>query len=274
MAEDLNERWLPVEGFPDYMVSDKGRVKSYRNPQNPKMLKQATNHNGYKCVILMSGNGYGAPGAQRKSKQVHRLVAQAFIPNPENKPQVDHIIPISVGGTSEASNLRWVTAKENYYNVITQKNMEDARPEAVKKTMHQVYVYDEDLNLIATYPSTAEAARLTKKNQGNIASCCTGALPRYNGYIWSYVKLNNIEERKKLEEEKRYQFIKNRKSTYRAVSRYQKAQYAAGRGWYHRHTEECRKKYLEYYYAHREEILAKSKAKRDEEKRRREERGN
>ena len=151
--------------------------------------------------------------------------------------------------------------------------MEDARPEAVKKIMHQVFVYDNDLNLIATYPSTAEAARLTKKNQGNIASCCTGALPRYNGYIWSYVELHDIKEREKLEEEKRYQFLKNRKSTYKAVSRYQKAQYAAGKGWYHRHTEECRKKYLEYYYAHREEILAKSKAKRDEEKRRREERG-
>jgi hypothetical protein len=162
-----------------------------------------------------------------------------------------------------------VTAKENYYNVITQKNMEDARPEAIKKTMHQVFVYDEGLNLIASYPITAEAARLTKKNQGNIASCCTGALPRYDGKIWSYVKLNNIEERKKLEEEKKYQFIKNRKSTYRAVSRYQKAQYAAGKGWYHRHTEECKKKYLEYYYAHREEILRKSKEKRNEEKRRR-----
>lgn len=272
MAEETNERWLPVEGFPNYLVSDKGRVKSLRNPLNPKMLKQATNHNGYKCVILMTGNGYGAPGAKRKSKQVHRLVAQAFIDNPEGKPYVDHIIPISVGGTSEVSNLRWVTAKENYYNEITQKNMEDARPEAVKKTMHQVYVYDEDLNLIATYPSTAEAARLTKKNQGNIASCCTGALPRYDGKIWSYVELHDIKERDKLEEEKKYQFIKNRKSTYKAVYRYQKAQYAAGKGWYHRHTEECRKKYLEYYYAHREEILAKSKAKRDEAKRRREER--
>lgn len=262
MELKTNEQWRPIEGFPCYLVSDQGRIKSIRNPKNPKILKPGHNWQGYESVTLMSGNEHAAAGTKRCCRRVHRLVAEAFVPNPEKKPYIDHIIPISVGGTSEASNLRWVTAKENYYNEITQKNMEAAKPARVAKTCHQVYVYDEQLNLVHTFPSTAEAARILKKNQGNIASCCTGALPRYLGWIWSYEKLTDISQRKELEEKMRYQFEKNRKSTYKASSRYFKAKYAAGEGWYHKHREEGKAKFKAYYYAHREEILAKAKAKR------------
>lgn len=264
MAEDLNERWLPVQGYPCYMVSDQGRVKSYRNPKNPKILKAAVNHGGYEFVALTTGDKYGAKGSKKRCLMVHKLVAQAFIDNPENKEYVDHINTIRAD--SRVCNLRWVTAKENSNNPLTLQHLAKSRAAAIEKTMHKVWVYDENLNLIATYPSTAEAARLLKKNQGNIASCCTGALPRYNGYIWSYVELTDISEREKLEKEMEYQFKKNRKSTLKAVSKYQKAQYAAGKGWYHKHVEESRRKSKEYYYKHKEEILRKAKEKRDAKK--------
>jgi hypothetical protein len=273
MAENTIERWLPVQGYPCYMVSDQGRVKSYRSADNPKILKPAANTSGYESVTLTSGDRYGAPGSKKRTIVIHKLVAQAFVPNPdpEKKKFVDHINTIRTD--SRACNLRWVTALENYHNPLTLQHMADARPAAIEKTKHKVYVYDENLNLIATYPSTAEAARLLKKNQGNIASCCTGALPRYGGYIWSYTELHDISEREELEKEKEYQFKKNRKSTLKAVSKYQKAQYAAGKGWHHKHLEESRAKSRKYYHEHREEMLRKAKAKRDEEKRRREESG-
>lgn len=53
---------------------------------------------------------------------VHRLVGFAFIPNPENKPEIDHVIPVSNGGTNEATNLRWVYKIENRNNEQTIKN--------------------------------------------------------------------------------------------------------------------------------------------------------
>ena len=260
MELKTNEQWRPIEGFPCYLVSDQGRIKSIRNPKNPKILKPGHNWQGYESVTLMSGNEHAAAGTTRCCRRVHKLVAEAFIPNPEKKPYIDHINTIT--NDNRAENLRWVTGYENYHNPLTMEHMEAAKPARVEKTKHKVYVYDEQLNLVYTFPSTADAARILQRNQGNIASCCTGALPRYLGWIWSYEELTDISQRKELEEKMRYQFEKNRKSTYKASSRYFKAKYAAGEGWYHKHREEGKAAFRKYYYEHREEILAKQKAKR------------
>ena len=119
MAENTIERWLPVQGYPCYMVSDQGRVKSYRSADNPKILKPAPNSSGYESVTLTSGDRYGAPGSKKRTIVIHKLVAQAFVPNPdpERKKFVDHINTIRTD--SRACNLRWVTALENYHNPLT-----------------------------------------------------------------------------------------------------------------------------------------------------------
>ena len=100
------EEYKLIKNFESYSISNLGNVK---NNVTNKILKQYTNH-GYKHIHL---NG--------KYKKVHRLVAEAFIPNPENKPCVDH--KNNIRDDNRIDNLRWATIKENCQNVsISSKN--------------------------------------------------------------------------------------------------------------------------------------------------------
>lgn len=270
----IQEVWKTIPGYPRYQVSNYGRVKSFTSPKAPhgKIMKIFTNKNGYKVVHLSEGT----KRQENPSRvcQVHRLVAQAFIPIPPELSGysysdlvVDHITPISniksgntiINEETGEFNIRWCTPEFNQTgNTLTNIN----RLMAVQKLKQKVYVYDENLNLVATYESTADAARILNKSQGNIASCCTGALPRYLSWIWSYEPLTDMEQRNALEEKMRYQFEKNRQSTYQAVQKCQKRAYREGRSWYHRHREEAKARCRKYYNEHKEEISRKLKERR------------
>jgi hypothetical protein len=104
----MKEIWINIKGYENkYQISNYGRIKSLKNlhrTYREKILKNLENPQGYYFVILYFGK-------IQKTKLVSRLVAQAFIPNPENKPQVNHI-----DGNKKnnyISNLEWVTAFEN-----------------------------------------------------------------------------------------------------------------------------------------------------------------
>ena len=129
--------------------------------------------------------------------------------------QIDHIIPVSMGGTNKMSNLRMVTRKENHNNPLTRKNMSEARKgnnfflghhhsEESKKKIgkamkgkfinredqsKRVYQYTLDGELVAIYSSRNEAARQTGFDKANIGACCNGRLKTYKGYKWSYIPL-------------------------------------------------------------------------------------
>lgn len=109
------EEWKPVVGFEElYAVSNIGRVASlqYHGKKSFSLMSLTNNGRNYLMVkIRNSKTGYV------KSLPVHRLVAEAFIPNPENKPQVDHIDTNSLN--NHVSNLRWVTNLENQRNPLT-----------------------------------------------------------------------------------------------------------------------------------------------------------
>ena len=89
------DEWIDFRGL--YQVSNLGHVKSlnYNHTKKERELKYGIDKDGYRNVILKG-----------KQYKVHRLVAHMFIPNPENKPEVDHIIPVSNGGTDIVDNFK------------------------------------------------------------------------------------------------------------------------------------------------------------------------
>ncbi|MGJ1211954.1 NUMOD4 domain-containing protein [Sphingobacterium multivorum] len=111
---DSKEIWLPVPNYPNYEVSNLGRVKTLQRAMkskagsiaavNEKIMKGSFSRDGYPIVKI--SNQFG-----KKILKVHRLVAMAFIPNPDNKPQVNHINGVKTDNYTD--NLEWVTGKEN-----------------------------------------------------------------------------------------------------------------------------------------------------------------
>lgn len=102
----MNEKWKPIEGYNGmYWISSLGNVKSYKMDISGHILYTRVNEYGYETVALHDGTG------KRKYFKVHRLVAKAFIPNPDNKPQVNHKDEDKENNNVE--NLEWVTSQEN-----------------------------------------------------------------------------------------------------------------------------------------------------------------
>lgn len=124
----MEEIWVDIRGYEGfYQISNLGRVKSLdreivrvdgkKKIFKGKILNQQI-RKGYYTVYL-SKNG------KAKTVRVHRLIAMAFIPNPENKPHIDHINTITTDNRIE--NLRWVTPKENRNNELTKKHNSESQ---------------------------------------------------------------------------------------------------------------------------------------------------
>ena len=150
--ENRIEIWKPVveyEGL--YEVSSFGRVRSLDRYDGRgwrikgRILKPTIDKKGYLTVGLSKNN-------QRKAFKVHRLVALHFIPNIENKPEIDHINTIKTDNRVE--NLMWVTPKENSNNPITLVNKSESK-KGIKNKRHQpVLQYDTNGNFIREWDTT------------------------------------------------------------------------------------------------------------------------
>lgn len=157
-----------------YEVSNLGEIKSTRAN---KILTGEPTKDGYIRVRLWDGNNY-------KSRMVHCLVAEAFLPVPDSEHQyeVDHI-DNNVAHNS-VDNLQWLTHEQNL-----EKSFELGHQRNPRKI---VYQYTKDLKLIATYDSVNDALRAT--NIRHISECATGKRKTAGGYIWSYTLLNTKGE--------------------------------------------------------------------------------
>jgi len=101
---------MEIKNYPNYLIFRNGAVLSKGSKFNkPRFLKHCFNTAGYKVVCLRDGKGGGKPCF------IHRLIAEAYIPNKDNKPFVDHINRIKTD--NNISNLRWATSKENNNNM-------------------------------------------------------------------------------------------------------------------------------------------------------------
>lgn len=144
-----------------YMVSNFGRIKSLKN-NDEVLLKSTEDCNGYHVVALYKEKN-------RYLFRVHRIVAHIFLPIEKDKPFVDHIIPVSKGGTDEASNLRWCTQKENINNELTKITMS----ESMKGLKH----YNAMIKIICVttneiFESAREAEKKYNISNQNISKCC------------------------------------------------------------------------------------------------------
>lgn len=178
------EIWKEITGYEGiYEVSNCGNVRRIhkdKRSSNYKVLKQ-DNLRGYRKVHLYK-DGKGKPF------QVHRLVAEAFISNPNNLPQVNHKDENT--SNNHVENLEWCTLKYNVnYGTGTQR-------QSISRGK-VVLCYNLNMNLLGEYPSTSEASRALSVDQCSIVRCCKGGywknnrtkfinVTRVKNYIFKY----------------------------------------------------------------------------------------
>ena len=166
------EHWKSIAGYEGlYEVSDLGRVKSLWYGKD-KILKPQNNTHGYLQVGL-------SKDGQKKTSLVHRLVADEFVPNPNNLTTVNHKDEVKTNNV--ASNLEWMSQKDNINYGTRNKRV----AESLSK---KVQMFDKFTGeLLATFPSLMEAERVTGIPHGNISKCCIGKRKSSGGYVWKYL---------------------------------------------------------------------------------------
>lgn len=167
-----------VNRNPSYTVSPDGRVFN----KNGHELRPAVNRDGYKMVVLCDKG-------QMKTCTVHRLVAEAYIPNPENKYAVNHIDGDKTN--NNVSNLEWCTASENqkhaYKLGLSVSNLTDeARKNGsrISKERNSRAVKVRETGTV--YASIHDCARELKCDLGAVSKCCNGIAKRHHGYHFSF----------------------------------------------------------------------------------------
>lgn len=182
------EIWKPVKGYEGlYEISDLGNVKSLSRLSNnrfnsymtkEKLLKPTIEVWGYKVVRLTKNKN-------EQDYKVHRLVAEAFIPNPENKPQVNHIDGNKLNNCVD--NLEWCTCKENInhcWNTGNHKKYKGIEHPRSK----QILQYDLQGNFIKEWDTMTEISKELKIGLSTICFCCQGKFKTAGGYIFKYSK--------------------------------------------------------------------------------------
>ena len=182
------EEWRDVVGYEGlYMVSSFGRIASLTKEVSNrygtriipcKILSPCVSTQGYcKVILCLNANS-------RKHVKVHRLVAEAFIPNNENKPQIDHIDRNKQN--NNVSNLRWCTLSENMHNPLTIEHCRNLNLGRVYPTLRKPVVAIKNGVVVKQYCSIQSAVDDGFTRCG-VSNCCAGRNPTHYGYKWMYL---------------------------------------------------------------------------------------
>lgn len=183
IEENIARGWADIEGFPGYRITIDGRLFTCRSKKSGRWgvktlkdtwteKKEEVNPKGYAVTNLSSD------GARPKRAQIHRLVAMCFIPNPQNKPQVNHINGIR--NDNRVQNLEWVTNGENQlhsFRIMGRETMKGTKNGRAKIT-------DEDIIKIRQRLKNGEKQWIVAKDY-NVRQ---GTISKINiGIRWKHV---------------------------------------------------------------------------------------
>lgn len=186
----MEEIWKNIEGYPNYQVSNMGRVKRlstgyYRRTE--KILKPQLQNNGYLHIKLSQKD-------KTKCILVHRLIAQVFIPNPNNLPQVNHINEDKTDNRVE--NLEWCDRKYNinYGNGISKRvktNKENGTYKKIgeinsKIRSKSILQFSKDNSFIRKWDSIIDVQRELGYDNRQICSCLKNRQKTAKGFKWVY----------------------------------------------------------------------------------------
>jgi|SRR5437763_13440723 hypothetical protein len=169
MEESL--MWKTIEGYQNYEINELAEV---RNKKSGRILKSPVDGHGYRRVTLHNVDG-------QKTKKIHRLVAEYFIPNPDNLPQLNHIDGNKQN--NDLNNLEWCSMTHNLEHAY-KMNLNRSIP--VRK-------YTLDGEFIAEFKSITEAYMSMygiNKGSTHISAACTGKQKTAYGFIWKYAEIN------------------------------------------------------------------------------------
>ena len=159
------ETFVKIDGFENYEVSNLGKV---RNMKSGRVLKPRLHKNGYLMHGLYENN-------KQKQLYLHRIIATAFMDNPEAKPQVNHIDENKLN--NDLSNLEWCTEKENIIHGTRTKR-------ASEKLSQKVIQLDLNDNILSVFKSMRKAERETGVSRSSIGRCCNGERKSAGGFKW------------------------------------------------------------------------------------------
>lgn len=183
----MKEIWKEIDGYDGfYEISNLGRCKTHyalgsgKYTEEGRIIKPVKCSNGYLEYQLRKDG-------KRKCHMAHRLVAQAFIPNPDNKEEVNHIDECITN--NKVDNLEWVTPKENCnYGTRNKRSIENHKyNKIIQLTLEGEY--------IATHNDAKEASKVVGLTGSScIIRCCKGENKQSKGYKWMYEKdyLNKV----------------------------------------------------------------------------------
>lgn len=206
------EKWKEIKGYEGlYQVSNFGNIKSMprtivTNNRFGKMTKCTKNREIKPHLNKKTGYYQVLLSKNKKTKMflLHRLVAETFIPNMDNKPQINHINGIKTDNRIE--NLEWCTCSENikhaFANNLSHSNFKvqsgskhhffgkhhsiESKQKMKESHYKKVIQYDKNNNLIKIWNGIKQIEEELNINDGNISQCCRGKRKTAGGYIWRY----------------------------------------------------------------------------------------